>query len=67
MVTTQKPNPVVINVNVQGMNLIKAVCNAALKQSGMEALTVVNLILSNMKGLAPPQLKAPEKEDTSRT
>ena len=53
------PNPVVIQVNEPGLNLIKAVCNSALKQDGIEALNVVNLILSNMRGIAPPQGKAP--------
>ncbi len=49
------PNPVVIMVNEQGANLIKAVCDATLKQAGTGGLNAVNLILSNMKILAPPQ------------
>lgn len=67
----QNVNPVVILVSEQGANLIKAVCNAALKQDGMGALNVTNLILSNMKGLAPPQAQQlvdkKESEEPART
>ncbi len=53
------PNPVVIMVNEQGANLIKAVCDATLKQAGTGGLNAVNLILSNIKILAPPQAQVP--------
>lgn len=56
------PNPVVIQVNEPGLNLIKAICNSALKQDGIEALNAVNLILSNVRGIAPPQTKAPRTQ-----
>ena len=53
------PNPVVIQVNEQGLGLIKAICNSALKQDGIEALNAVNLILSNVRGIVPPQVGSP--------
>ena len=65
--TPQNPNPVVIRVNEQGASLIKAVCSSALKQAGIEALSVVNTILVNMRGIPvkqpePPQNDKPKKE-----
>ena len=65
--TPQNPNPVVIRVNEQGASLIKAVCSSALKQAGIEALSVVNTILVNMRDIPvkqpePPQNDEPKKE-----
>jgi len=65
--TPLNPNPVVIFVNEQGANLIKAVCSSSLKQAGIEVLPIVNTILVNMKGVPvkqpePPQNDEPKKE-----
>ncbi len=65
--TPLNPNPVVIRVNEQGANLIKAVCSSSLKQAGIEALPIVNTILINMRDIPvkqpkPPQNDKPEKK-----
>ena len=64
--TPQNPNPVVIFVNEQGANLIRAACNAALKQSGIEILPVVNTILVNMKGVPVKQLEPPQNDEPKK-
>ena len=50
-------NPIV-QTNEAGINLIKAVCDSALKKDGLNALNAVSLLLANTKPLppvAPPQ------------
>lgn len=55
-------NPV-INANEQGINLIKAVCDSALKKDGLNAFNAVSLLLANIKPIppiVPPETKKKE-------
>lgn len=52
-------NPV-IQANEQGIKLIQAVCDSALKKDGLSAFQAVSLVLTNLK-LLPPV--APPQED----
>lgn len=52
-------NPIV-QANEAGVNLIKAVCDSALKRDGLNALNAVSLLLTNTQPIppvAPPQDK----------
>jgi hypothetical protein len=55
-------NPVIIQVNAEGQRLISNVCDAALKQSGLNAFNDVSFILGNIKAIIPPQIKPPVEE-----
>ena len=56
-------NPIVIQANPAGRQLINNVCDAALKQAGLDAFNDVSYILANLRTLAPqpPQDKKPEE------